>query len=179
MLKILRVVLIALFLFGLAACNAASTSEKMTGKKLSDLILAFDKDAKVNEASVEFTLAERPVFLVYDSKADRMRIMSPIAQAALANGDIHERMLQANYDAVLDARYALANDVIWAVFIHPLGSLTKDDFLSGVAQTVTAAETFGTTYTSGAIVFGGGDTSDIHEGLLKELEDAANSRTKI
>lgn len=183
MLKIFKVIFIAVLLFTLSACTTAKSvsesSEKMTGKKLSDLIVSFDEDAKINENSVAFTLAERAVFLVYDTKADRMRIMSPIAPAALANADIHERMLQANYDAVLDARYALANDVIWAVFIHSMGSLTEDDFLSGVAQTVTAAETFGKTYTSGAIVFGGGDTSDIHKDLLKELEDAANSRTKI
>lgn len=177
--KILRTVLILALLLGLAACSGVETSEKMTGEKLSELILAFDKDAKINEAGAQFTLAERGVFLVYDIKADRMRLVTPIAQAALANGDIHERMLQANYDAVLDARYALANNIIWAVYIHPLSSLTKDDFLSGVAQTVTAAETFGKSYTSGAFVFGGGDSNDIHKDLLKELEDATDSRQKI
>lgn len=177
--KILQIVLSLLLLCAFMGCSTVKPSEKMTGEKLSDLILAFDEDAKVNETSVEFTLAERAVFLVYDTKADRMRIMSPIAPAALANADIHERMLQANYDAVLDARYALANNAIWAVFIHPMGSLTKDDFLSGVAQTVTAAETFGSTYTSGAMVFGGGDSSGIHQDLLKDLEDATDSRQKI
>lgn len=82
-------------------------------------------------------------------------------------------MLQANFDAILDARYAIANDLVWAVFIHPLSSLTEDDFISGIAQTVTAAETFGTTYSSGALVFGGGDSNARHENLLKQLEDAA------
>ena len=88
-------------------------------------------------------------------------------------------MMQANYDAVLDVRYAMANDIIWAVFIHPLSSLTQKEFLSGVAQAVTAAETFGTSYTSGAFVFGGGDSSSIHEDLLKELEKATISGKEI
>ena len=90
-----------------------------------------------------------------------------------------ERMLQANYDAVLDARYAIANDIVWSTFIHPLTSLTEDDFISALAQTVTAAETFGTSYTSGAVVFGGGDSSGIHEDLLEELQEANKARSDI
>jgi hypothetical protein len=117
--------------------------------------------------------------LVYDKNADRMRIILPVAQSGIASEDILIRMLQANYDAVLDVRYAMANDIIWAVFIHPLSSLTQEDFLSGVAQTVTAAETFGTSYTSGALVFGGGDSNSIHEDLLKALEKATETRKKI
>lgn len=194
MLKILQSALISTLLFGAVACSADELSapsesltenttdtltENTTGKSLSEIILSFDEDAKVNDNSVQFTLAERPVFLVYDTKADRMRIMTPIGPASLVDEDILIRMLQANHDAVLDARYTLANDLIWSVFIHPLGTLTQDDFLSAVAQTVTAAETFGKTYTSGAMIFGGGDTNTIHEELLKELEEAADKRTKI
>ena len=88
-------------------------------------------------------------------------------------------MMQANYDAVLDARYALANDIVWSVFIHPLSSLTQKDFLSAVAQTVTAVETFGTSYTSGAVIFGGGDTNTIHKDLLKSLQKATNPNQDI
>ena len=181
---ILGWVLICGLIWGLTACTAAQSSdnaavEKMTAEKLSELILTFDKEAKVNENNVQFMLAKRAVFLVFDKKADRMRIMSPIAPAGLANEDILTRMLQANHDAVLDVRYSLANDVVWSVFIHPMGSLTQDDFLSGVAQTVTAAETFGSSYTSGAMVFGGGDSNTIHKDLLKKLEEAKDGKTKI
>ena len=62
------------------------------------------------------------------------------------------------------------------MFIHPLGSLTQEDFLSGVAQVVTAAETFGASYTSGAVVFGGGDSNEIHKDLLDQLEKAAGGK---
>lgn len=163
----------------LAACSAQPSSkaqEAMTSEKLVELIQKFDKDAKAQGNGIEFSLNERALFMVYDSKADRMRIISPIAQAGLANEETLTRMLQANYDAVLDARYALANNVIWAVFIHPLSSLTQEDFLSGIAQTVTAAETFGSSYTSGSMVFGGGDFNAIHEDLLKQLEKAAGGK---
>ena len=115
----------------------------MTPEKLTTLIQKFDEDATATGNSVTFSLNERELYLVYDKEADRMRIITPIAQSGIASEEVLVRMLQANYDAVLDARYALANDIIWAVFIHPLGSLTQDDVLSGIAQTVTAAETFG------------------------------------
>ena len=166
--------------FLLIACESKSaTHAKMTGEKLATLIQKFDEDAKIEGNSVQFELNDRDIYLVYDAAADRMRIISPIAPAAMADEDILQRMMQANYDAVLDSRYALGNNIIWSVFIHPLSSLTKEDFLSGIAQTVTAVETFGTSYTSGAMVFGGGDSNAIHEDLLKQLEDATDAGKEI
>jgi len=152
--------------------------DKMSAASLKELIKKFDEDALTEGNAVQFELRERDLLLVYDESADRMRVITPIVNAALADEALMARMLQANYDAVLDARYAVANDLIWAVYIHKLSSVTQDDFLSGVAQVVSAAETFGTSFTSGAMVFGGGDTSGIHEDLLKQLEEAAEKEGK-
>ena len=79
------------------------------------------------------------------------------------------RMMQANFDAALDARYAVANGRLWGVFIHPLSPLEKDQFLSGLVQTITVAKTYGTGYTGGAAVFGGGDSNGIYQNLFEEL----------
>ena len=157
----------------------AASPHIMSGEKLAELIQRLDEDAVVRETSVVFEIAERELMMVYDSEAQRMRVISPIIPVSALPEGVMERMLQANYDAVLDTRYAIANDIVWATFIHPLSSLTEDDFISALAQTVTAAETFGTTYTSGAIVFGGGDSSGIHEGLLEELLEANKARSDI
>jgi len=175
---ILIVILTSLLAF--AGCNATSpvSADRMTSETMASLIQKFDKDAKVNANSVEFKLNEHDLILVYDKKADRMRIIAPIAQSGIASEEVLVRMLQANYDAVLDTRYAMANNIIWATFIHPLSSLTQEDFLSGIAQTVTAVDTFGSTYTSGAMVFGGGDSNSLHEGLLKELEKVIEEDAK-
>jgi hypothetical protein len=178
----LLMTIILLCVLGLTACggtDAASSTEKMTPEKLTALIQKFDEDANVRGNGVEFKLNDNDLFMVYDKAADRMRIITPIAQSGIANEDVLIRMMQANYDAVLDARYAMANNIIWAVFIHPLSSLSQEEFLSGIAQTVTAAETFGSSYTSGAFVFGGGDSNSIHEDLLKELEKATRSGKEI
>jgi len=167
----------------IAGCNTTSAEvqaepEMMTAESLTQLIKKIDENAEAEGNTVQFTLQERDLILVYDESVDRMRVITPIANAALADEALMARMLQANYDAVLDARYAVANNLIWAVYIHKLSTITEGDFLSGVAQAVTAAETFGTSFTSGAMVFGGGDSSDIHADLLKQLEEAAEKESK-
>jgi len=174
----------ALFLAGCNTTSAEAQAELdaapkiMTAASLTKLIKKFDEDAMAEGNAVQFTLQERDLIFVYDEEADRMRVITPIANAALADDALLARMLQANYDAVLDARYAVANNLIWAVYLHKLSTVTQDDFLSGVAQAVTAAETFGTSFTSGAMVFGGGDSSTIHSDLLEELEKALENEAK-
>ena len=68
-------------------------------------------------------------------------------------------MMQANFDTTLDARYALAEGRVWAVYIHPLASLRDAQLLSGIGQTVNAALSYGTLYSSGALAFGRGDSA--------------------
>ena len=146
----------------------STPSAGMTIDKLDIIVKRIDPEATRENNTWQFTLAERPVYIVADPAAGRMRVMSPVAQtSALAPGML-ERMLQANFDAALDARYAIAQNLVWSIFIHPLGSLTERDLLSGTAQTVTAAINFGTSYSSGATVYGGGDTNGI---LRRELLD--------
>ena len=117
-----------------------------------------------------FQIQSVPVMILTDENADRMRIMAPIGDAAGLPDGLAVRMLQANFDAVLDARYAIGRGQVWSTFIHPLSPLDEDQLASGLAQTVTAALTFGTTFSGGAMVFGGGDSGAIYEELLKQLK---------
>jgi len=171
-----KIFLAAVISFSLAGCSptvSESVSEgKMTSAKMAEVIQKFDEDAEVKENSIIFELKDRELMLVFDNNADRMRIISPIMQSFNVPESLHARMLQANFDAVLDSRYAIANDMVWSVYIHKLSTLAEEDLISGIAQTYSAAETFGTTYTSGAIVFGGGDTNSIHQDLLEQIENA-------
>ena len=146
----------------------SAPSKGMTTDKLDAIVKKIDPEATRENNTWQFTLVDRPVYVVADPAADRMRVMSPVAQVGALAPGMHERMLQANFDAALDARYAIAQNLVWSIFIHPLGSLTERDMLSGTAQTVTAAINFGTSYSSGATVYGGGDTNGI---LRRELLD--------
>ena len=144
--------------------------QPMTMARLGKIVLSIDPDARAQGAAIEFDLDGIPVIVVADPTADRMRAMVPIASAEGLSPEDLMRMMQANFDSALDARYAVANGRLWGVFIHPLAALQRDQFLSGLVQTVTVARTYGTGYTSGGAVFGGGDSNEIYKRLLEELK---------
>jgi len=151
--------------------DESKSADKMTVDKLNKIIMRIDEKAERTGNAWQFTVAERRVILVSDPNADRMRAMVPIAEAGVLTPELSERMLQANHDSALDARYTVAQNVIWSVFIHPLGPLDEPQLLNGIAQTVTAAVTFGTTFSSGATVYGGGDSNGIlREQILEQLK---------
>ena len=101
-----------------------------------------------------------PVYVITDERADRMRIIVQIAPADELDRDALHRMMQANFDSALDARYSIAREVLWSAFIHPLSPLSDDRFRGGFDQAVTLAQTYGTTYSSGGLIFGGGDSGE-------------------
>jgi hypothetical protein len=137
--------------------------------ELLSMIAALDEDADIVDNGATFTIDGITVTLVFDVRADRMRLISGItSDEGLEQAQLH-RLMQANFDSALDARYAIAQGTVWSTFIHPLSSLTQDDFISGIAQTVTLVKTFGTTFTSGAFVFGGGDSNGELQKLLMEM----------
>lgn len=126
-------------------------------------------EARVAPNQWRFELEGHAVAIITDARADRMRMMVPIGPADQLPPELSTRMLQANFDAVLDARYAIAQGLVWSVFIHPLSPLDDAQLASGLAQTVTAAATFGTAFTSGALVFGGGDTTQMQRELYERI----------
>jgi hypothetical protein len=142
----------------------------MTLQRLAEIVQAIDPDVVARGPALEFTIEDIPVIVIADVRADRMRAMVPIASADGLVAEDLMRLMQANFDAALDARYAVANGRLWGVFIHPLSPLEKDQFLSGLVQTITVAKTYGTGYTGGAAVFGGGDSNKIYQDLLEELK---------
>ena len=152
-----------------AAPDAAPAREGTSGEHLVSLVARIDPEYQRQGNGVQFSVRDRPVLLVFDENAGRMRVFSPIAQVGILDASLMQRMLQANFDSALDARYAIANEIVWSVFLHPLATLDDELFANGIAQVVVAAETFGTTFTSGAIVYGGGDSNEENRKLLEHL----------
>lgn len=142
----------------------------MSDQHLVDLIKQIDPDTKGEGNSWQFSLENRPIILIFDTIADRMRLMTPVVESADLSAEVQIRVLQANFDSVLDARYAIANDLLWSVFIHPLSPLTENELISAITQVYMAAETFGVTYSSGALTFQGGDSVKEFEKLERELQ---------
>ncbi|MFC6587126.1 hypothetical protein ACFQDZ_07775 [Sulfitobacter pacificus] len=85
----------------------------MTLQRLAQIVQALDPDVVARGPALEFTLDDIPIIVIADAGADRMRAMVPIASAeGLEKADLL-RLMQANFDAALDARYAVANGRLW------------------------------------------------------------------
>ncbi len=148
---------------------AQEAEAPMTLPRMGEIVLALDPEAEISPSGFQLTLDDVPVLIVTDIVANRMRAMVPIRLAEGMTDEEMERVLQANFDTALDARYALANGRLWGVFIHPLRELERDQFISGLAQTVNIASTYGSLYTGGAAQFGSGDSGDLQRQLLEDL----------
>ena len=158
-----------MLMLAIAPAAMAQSEPPMTPDRLIRIAQALDPEARLAGPGLELTIADVPVLVMMDPLANRMRAMVPIARAeGLTEADLM-RMMQANFDTALDARYAVANGQLWGVYLHPLAELERDQFISGLVQVVAVAQTYGTFYSSGAVRFGGGDSAELHERLLEEL----------
>ncbi|MGR3434093.1 MAG: hypothetical protein ACU0CO_04260 [Shimia sp.] len=165
------VMVVALFLATSVQAQEAPEAP-MTLDRMGDILTALDPGTTARGSGWELTLADVPVLIVTDPRADRMRAMVPIRSVEGMSAEALARLLQANFDTALDARYAIARGRLWAVFIHPLSPLEKDQLISALGQTVNIALTYGRTYSGGALSFGGGDSGALLiEELLRRGED--------
>lgn len=151
---------------GLNAQEAKPSEPPMTVDRLGEIMTAIDPEAEIGRNGIRLTVDRVPVTIITDAVSNRMRILVPVASAeALDEADMR-RMMQANFDTALDARYAIANGRLWSVFIHPLAELESDQVVSGLAQTVVLARNYGGSYASGGTVFGSGDSVGLYQELL-------------
>jgi hypothetical protein len=147
-------------------------SSIMDNDRLDMIIRRMDDNPEGRKGYWQFKISNLTITVITDEKADRMRIIIPITKTEKLEHDYLYRIMQANFDSTLDARYAIAKKILWSAYLHPLSSLSDDEFLMGLGQTVNLVTTFGTTYTSGLLNFSGGDSKTIQEKeLIQELLD--------
>ena len=63
------------------------------------------------------------------------------------------KSLEANFHSALDVKYAISDDVMWSIFVHPLRELTENQLINALSQVYQAAETFGTSFSSTGLIF--------------------------
>ena len=95
-----------------------------------------------------------PMFIQTQESADRLRIVAFVAEANGLDAQDLGLLLEANYHSALDARYALTDGNVVSVFLHPFEELSVVGFISGLYQVINCAETCGTTFSGGTMVFG-------------------------
>jgi len=145
----------------------------MTSAAISKLIPNYLTDLEGGDGSWRGMRDEVQVFVLSDDTHDRMRIMAPIGELEELDPALMQRLLEANYDRALDAKYAMRGKEVWSVSVHPLATLAPDDFAGFIEQVVRLAKNTGTTFASSDLVFGGGHGGP-ENGDGEDAEDEAD-----
>ncbi len=140
-----------LALLGLLSVQA----QEMNPERLEELITQVSDTTAINGNSVQFAYKETLLICVYDENANRMRIITPVIKKEDLEEEQLLNALVANFHSALDVKYALSDEIIWSVFIHPLKELSDHQVLDAIDQVYSAAMTFGSTYSSTSLVFPG------------------------
>ncbi len=127
----------------------------MNNQRLDRLIRSISTDVEGDLGYWKFEAHGIVMYCITDETHDRMRVMAPVASADDLDEDMARACLLANFDCALDARYCLNEDTLWGAFLHPLQSLTDKLFESACRQVSEVVKNFGTTYSSGELMFGG------------------------
>ena len=125
----------------------------MTTEKL-DFIISQEADSlSVNGNSWNFTYKGKLLLCIADKKANRMRIISPIAPQEKLSKELILNSLIANFHTALDVKYAISDNVLWSVFTHPLKELSTHQVKDAISQVYYANTTFGSIYSSTNLTF--------------------------
>jgi hypothetical protein len=158
-----RTVLLPLWVLSLIlfATTADAAEEKqlkteapMTNARLGEILRRLEPEVKGGDGRWQIMREGIPVLVMTDESHNRMRIIAPAAEVKQIDPEVLVKMMEANFVAALDARYAVFNDIVWAAFIHPLDSLVERDLISGLKQVTTLVKTTGTSYSSSELHFG-------------------------
>jgi len=146
-----------------------SAVNKMDNERLHKLIARIDTKPEGQLGYWKIKYKNIPIYIITSEQANRMRIISPITSSKNLDKEKLYRMMQANFDTALDARYSIAKGKLWSAFIHPLSELSEEQFFSGLAQTITLVNTYGDSYSSGALVFSGGDSNELNQKTFLDI----------
>ncbi len=147
--------IVILFNFFLVVSFNQVNAQNMNPEKLEDIIRKNADTVITNGNSIQFLYQDIPVFCIYDVNANRMRIISPIVETTKIEEEQLLNMLVANFHSALDVKYALSDEIIWSVFIHPLKELSEHQVADAISQVYSASQTFGSTYSSTDLIFPG------------------------
>ena len=127
----------------------------MTNVRLQELVNELSGEVQGQLGYWKMKVSGRDIFVVTDESHNRMRIMTPVTDDKGLDTEELRRLLSANFDRALDAKYAISQNTLWSVFTHPLAELTDEQFIGCVGQVVTLADNFGGSYSSSGLFFGG------------------------
>lgn len=152
----MRHAIVGATLIAMATAGAAAQEPQDLSGAAAVSTLLEEVAQEVSGAQGEWSAVYRRTrVLVYAIESHgRMRIMAPIASAADLDRSDLRVLLEANYGRALDAKFAIADGIVWSLFNRPLRSLDRVTFLDGLEQVVTLKRNFGSSYRSTDLTFG-------------------------
>ena len=163
-------ILLTLSSFNIITDTNHDPSQVINNQQLGKLIKRLDNKAEGQPGFWTLTINGKVLRVITDEKANRMRIISPIVKSDEIKKETLYRLMQANFDTALDARYAIAKGIVWSSYLHPLKPLSDKEFITAVGQVVNLVETYGSSFSSGLLFFGGGDSKGLQRRkLIDEL----------
>jgi len=136
-------------------------AQEMNNQKLYGIIYTISEEVEGQAGNWRFIIDSTLFICLTDELHNRMRIISPIKNTSEVSREEIDRCMEANFHTALDVKYAVSEDVLWSVFIHPLRELSKEQVMSAISQVYSCAKTFGTVYTGGALNFPTKEDRDI------------------
>ena len=133
----------------------SAVSQNMTVEKLGEIITQSADSITTNGNSWNFNFKDRVLICIADKEANRMRIISPIAERKQLNNELILNSLVANFHTALDVKYAISDEILWSVFTHPLKELSIQQVEDAISQVYYANITFGSTFSSTTLSFPG------------------------
>jgi hypothetical protein len=144
----------------MTATEAPGRGNAMNQNSLAALLPSLLIDIEGKPGFWRGNRGEVPVYVLCDEDHNRMRLMAPIGELKEMDPDFLGLLLRSNFDRALDARYALRNEELWSVFVHPLSTLASDDLGLFLDQVVALVKNTGSSYASTELVFGVGEEDD-------------------
>lgn len=135
-------------------------SAQMNNQKLEELLTAQSDSIQGVPGRWQILLNEMPMIILTDETNDRMRIIAPIIESAKLDEGLLLDCLTANFHSALDVKYAVSDGLLWSAYVHPLSPLTEMELESALKQVYAAAVTFGTTFSSTPLLFGGNQPAE-------------------
>jgi hypothetical protein len=148
-----HLVILLLFIF---STNTIS-SQDMDNATLDEIFITMSDTIEGEQGRWQFVINDVMFVCLTDTTHNRMRIISPITESNNLTEDEKTLMLLANFHTALDVKYAISDDVLWSVFIHPLKELTTAQVEDAVSQVYYANITFGSSYSSTDLIFPGNE----------------------
>lgn len=134
-------------------CVLTIQAQQMNPTRLGKILNEVSDSIVSTKSQWRFTIKKVAFICIADSTHNRMRIISPIAPSDKLTETLKTAALTANFHTALDVKYAISDEILWSVFIHPLKELTKKQVLDAISQVYYANINFGTTFSSTSLVF--------------------------